>query len=70
MPVPFTSSNEALRRILDQLPAALPVVVPCAPVRKEAAGLTMPWAERLRTTEELLQLLSDAYPFTGPASPS
>ena len=30
----------------------------------------MPWAERLRSTEAQLQLLSDAYPFTWHGNPA
>jgi hypothetical protein len=70
MPDPFTRPNEALQRILDQLPAVEPVVVPPVLVLKEATGVTMPWAQRLRTTEEQLQLLSNAYPFTWHGDPA
>jgi len=70
MPVPFTRSNESLQRILDQLPAVEPVVVPCVPVPKESVGVPMPWAERLRSTEAQLQQLSDAYPFTWRGNPA
>ncbi len=70
MPDPFTRPSDALQRILDQLPAAQPVVVPVAAVLKSATGTSMPWSERLRTTEELLQTLSSAYPFTGPGGSS
>jgi hypothetical protein len=70
MPVPLTKPNEALQRILDQLPSVEPIVLPRVPVVKAAAGAAMPWAERLRSTEEQLQLLSNAYPFTSHGDPA
>jgi len=70
MPVPFTRPNDALQRILDQLPALEPVVLPSVPVPIEAAGISMPWAERLRSTEAQLRLLSDAYPFASHDGPA
>jgi hypothetical protein len=70
MPVPTTRSNEALQRLLDQLPALDAVVPPGLPVTIEAADMSMPWAERLRSTEAQLRLLSDAYPFTWRGNPA
>jgi len=70
MPFPTTKTNEALQRILDQLPAAGPIAVPCGPDLKKIAGISMPWAERLRSTEEQLRMLSTAYPFTGTDEPA
>jgi len=63
MPVQFGNRNDALEELLDRIAPVEPVI----PVEAKAAaslGCTS-WGERLRTTEELLQKLSEAYPFRG-----
>jgi hypothetical protein len=58
----FRSSDDYLKKILDQIAPVEPII----PVEMKAAAAIgfMDWKERLRTTEELLQKLSDGYPFT------
>jgi hypothetical protein len=60
MPVHFGNSEDALKKILDHLEPAGPIVE----LSKEPAPGLMDWRERLRTTEEELQRLSAVYPFT------
>jgi phage baseplate assembly protein W len=62
MPNHFRNSDDFLKKILDQIAPVEPII----PVEMKAAAAIafMDWKERLRTTEELLQKLSDGYPFT------
>jgi|GraSoiStandDraft_9_1057307.scaffolds.fasta_scaffold2324690_1 hypothetical protein len=62
MPAHFGNSDDYLNKILDQIAPVEPII----PVEMKAAAAIgfMDWKERLRTTEELLQKLSDGYPFT------
>jgi hypothetical protein len=62
MPNHFRNSDDYLKKILDQIAPVEPII----PIEMKAAAAIgfMDWKERLRTTEELLQKLSDGYPFT------
>jgi hypothetical protein len=63
MPDRFGNSDDSLKKILDQIAPVEPII----PVEMKAAAAIgfMDWKERLRTTEELLQKLSDGYPVTS-----
>jgi hypothetical protein len=61
MPVHFGNSDEFLK-VLGQTAPVEPVIP--VEMREEAAIGPMDWKERLRTTEEMLQKLSNGYPFT------
>jgi hypothetical protein len=62
MPDQFRNSDHFLKKILNQIAPVEPII----PIEMKAAAAIgfMDWKERLRTTEELLQKLSDGYPFT------
>ena len=62
MPVHFGYPDDFMGKVIAP-------VVPAAPITplmigEEAAIGSIDWTERLRTTAELLQKLSDSYPFT------
>jgi hypothetical protein len=62
MPAHFGNSDDYLKKILDQIAPVEPII----PVELKAVAAIgfMDWKERLQTIEELLQKLSDGYPFT------
>jgi hypothetical protein len=64
MPVQFGNSDDYRRKMLDQVEPGAPIIGPPVEVIKEPVPGFMDWAERLRTTEEMLQRLSLDYPFT------
>jgi hypothetical protein len=63
MPVHSGNSEDCLRKILDQIVPDEPMIGPPVEPIKEPTPGYIDWQERLRTTEEMLQKLSNVYPF-------
>ena len=64
MPLPPRNPNDDPRMNLDPMGPGAPIVAPHGGLTEESDPACGDWRERLRTTTELLQKLSDVYPFT------
>jgi len=62
MPIQFGNRDDFLQKILDRIAPSEPIVT--RETKEQAAVGYMDWRERLRSTEEMLQKLSDSYPFS------